>query len=52
MICLFTDILVDLVNDNIANRLFSDDVTPELPHLPTKKIITKNVFKELVKTNY
>ena len=45
--CLFTNVPVDLVIDNIANKLFSSDVAPELPFLHTKTIITQNIFKKL-----
>ena len=39
----------DLVIDDIANKLFSCDVAPELPFVQAKKPITQNIFKKLLK---
>ena len=46
---LFTNVPVDLVIDNIANKLFSSDVASEFPFLYSKKLITRNIFKKLLK---
>ena len=45
---LFTTVPVDLVIDDIANKLFSYDVAPELPFVQAKKPITQNIFKKLL----
>ena len=46
---LFTNVPVDLVIDDIANKLFSYDVASKLPFLQAKKPITQNIFKKLLK---
>ena len=46
---LFTSVPVDLARDNIANKLLSCDVAPELPFVQAKKAITQNIFKKLLK---
>ena len=46
---LFTNVPVELVTDDIANKLFSYDVTLELPFLQSKKPIIQNIFKKLLK---
>ena len=46
---LFTNVPVDRVIDDIANKLFSCDVALELPFVQAKKPITQNIFKKLLK---
>ena len=46
---LFTNVPVDLVIDDIANKLFSYEVASKLPFLQAKKPITQNIFKKLLK---
>ena len=46
---LFTNVPVNIVIDDIANKLFSCDVAPELPFLQAKTLITKQIFKKLLK---
>ena len=49
MTSLSTSVAVDLVLDVIANKLFSDDVAPELALLHFDKPITKNNSRKLLK---
>ena len=44
---LFTNVPVDLEIDNIANKLFSCDIAPELPLLQFKKPTTQTSLKNL-----
>ena len=43
----FTNIPVDVVIDNIANKLFSCNVVRELPVLQSMKPITQSIFKKI-----
>ena len=46
---LFTGVPMDLVVDDIANKLFSCDVASELLFLQAEKPITQKIFKKLLK---
>ena len=41
---LFTNVPLDFVTDDIANKLFTCDVGPELSFVQAKKPITQNIF--------